>query len=218
MTTMESWPAVVFAVGIVSIIALPFVSLYRNAKKHNDMMARWDAYARASGTLRLAFFPGDGVKRGPFQLEGTIRGVPVSACFVLKDLGQWTRVAATCRCVLPPGFVLFHAPGSQPKIKRGLKRKYVELGDDAFDQAFLVLGDEGPCRTLLAATATRRILIELGQREPTVKVDHGVVIIEKRGVLAPPEELHAMLDVASLAVLALEQASAGHAGYEAWRR
>jgi hypothetical protein len=172
----------------------------------------WGPLARKYG-LRLQNMPGDGLAIGLPMLEGQLRGVPIAAQLV--PIGQVvegygprykTRVAATCRRRLPFRFGLtsrnaldaIGASGNEPSFP---------LGDPTFDAAFLLRGaDANACRALLADPEIRATLMHLRKREPNLQIAHGEALIESFG--ADVKQLESMIDVASVAALALEHAAA----------
>jgi hypothetical protein len=183
---------------------------HAGAMRFGGACEAWEVFARACGTLRFIWRPHEMPR-----IEGTFRGVPVWSELLVVTGGPFeqlrsyeTRVSAGCRLGLPEGFAL-ELQATRGALERAAGAADVELGDGMFDAVFFVTGvNERACRGLLSDPAIRRTLLRLAACEPSLRIERGVVVIERLGAVTHPAQLVSLFDVASVAVLTLEHAAA----------
>lgn len=206
------------AMGTVLLLAAVafFARMIYVATSPTRAARAWEAFTRGSHSLRIAARPGDGISYGLPALEGTFRDVPVfgelyrKRLTIRSDPTYRTRVVARCRRPLPMGFAL-ERQGALSSLLTMLGEQDLRVGDAAFDDKFVVGGIKTDAvRALLADPAVRATLVRLIAREPHLRVEGGEVAVERRGAVTKAEDLTSMLDVASVAALALEHAAAVH--------
>lgn len=190
----------VVVIGVLAVVAFVF-SRGRAAGLEPAEFAAWKEVA---ARLDLSFRPGDLVE--PSQLAGSWKGRAVVIELTAPPAGVLT-VRAPSDTLLASGLLLRKEEGAAA-IGKVAGLQDIQIGDKGLDDLLRIegLGDER-IKDLLTDARVRGPLGRLFGRHDNAVVERDHVAVHRRGIVAPPADLEAVLDAVVQTVVALDAAS-----------